>query len=92
MSINEGGKNMSLQALQQVFSTIASHIPGVSVNGVSYYIAIAGLAILLTFVITGVIILMVKAFRATWNLTPSGFLKLLLALGIILIVIGIVVP
>ncbi|AFZ69840.1 hypothetical protein Calag_0048 [Caldisphaera lagunensis DSM 15908] len=83
---------MSLQALQQIFGTIVSHIPGVSANGLSYYIALAGMAILLTFVITGVIILLVKAFRATWNLTPSGFLKLLLTLGIILIIVGIVVP
>ncbi|MGC8572601.1 MAG: hypothetical protein C0171_06000 [Caldisphaera sp.] len=83
---------MSLQALQQVFSSIVSHIPGLPVNGVSYYIAFAGLAILLTFVIAGVIIMLAKAFKATWNLTPSGFLKLLLALGVVLIIIGIVVP
>jgi hypothetical protein len=83
---------MSLQALQQVFGSIIAHIPGVSVNGVSYYIAFAGIAILLTFAVAGVIIMLAKAFKATWNLTPSGFLKLLLALGVVLIIIGIVVP
>ncbi|MDP8003876.1 MAG: hypothetical protein ACP5I6_04305 [Caldisphaera sp.] len=83
---------MSLQAIHQIFGMIISHIPGVSTNGVSYYIAFAGVAILLTFVIAGVIIVLAKALRATWNLTPSGFLKLLLALGIILVIVGIVVP
>ncbi|MEB2793554.1 MAG: hypothetical protein G5Z42_02505 [Caldisphaeraceae archaeon] len=83
---------MSLQSVHQVFNMMTSKIPGIHLSGVSYYLAFAGIAILITFAIAGLVIVIAKGLRATWNMTPSGFLKLLLALGIALVIVGIVVP
>lgn len=82
---------MALEDLVQVVQTISALLPGASVN-LSYYLVLAGFVILVGFAGFVITSLALRSFLALFNKPPSYAVKLVLLVGLILFLLGIIMP
>lgn len=85
--MNQAALSRVLEFLNQLVGTIVS-----GTSGIGLWLFITGLALLAILVLAIVIKLLVNLVKILPNLTIGQFVKFVLVFGIILVVLGLIVP
>ena len=82
---------MAVEDLYQVADSI-KNMGVVPQADLGYYLLLAGVVLFAVIGGAGLLYLAARAFKGLWQMTPSGFLKAMLAMSGLFIFVGLLLP
>ncbi len=83
---------MTLSSLEYALNSIFGHVNFTGLSSVGNVLAVVGVALLVSIIVVGGVVLLVRGVKAMGNLTPGKFLAVLIGLAVAFIVVGALVP